>query len=80
MDPFERRRAVLTRVVREPAWQPEVASPEGRVLKELEMMQWVVLEVVGYSYRIHLTERGLERHREWGDERRGSRRERGLAS
>lgn len=74
MVPFERRRAVLLRVVREPAWQPEVSSDDGRILKELEAMHWVVLEVRGFSYVVHLTERGLERHRAWGDERRGARR------
>ena len=74
MEGFDRRREVLTRVVREPMWQPDVASPEGNVLKELEGMGWVVLEVLGYAYRHHLTERGLQRHRDWGDDRRGSRR------
>lgn len=80
MDGFDRRREVLTRVVREPVWQPEVASLDGQVLKDLEAMGWVVLEVVGYTYRHHLTERGLERHREWGDDRRGFRRRDGEAA
>ena len=74
MEGFDQRREVLTRVVREPSWQPEVASPEGQTLKDLEGMGWVVLEVDGFTYRHHLTERGLERHRDWGDDRRGARR------
>ncbi len=74
MEAFDWRREVLTRVVREPFWQPQVASPEGETLKDLEGMGWVVLEVDGFNYRHHLTERGLERHQSWGDERRGNRR------
>lgn len=74
MKEFDIRRNVLTKVVREPDWLAPVASREGRTLKDLEAMGWVVLEVRGYAYHIQLTERGLERHREWGDDRRGSRR------
>lgn len=79
MEAFDRRREVLTRVVREPMWQPRVASSDGETLKELEGMGWVVLEVVGYNYRHHLTEFGLERHRSWGDDRRGARRRKDAA-
>jgi len=68
------RRDVLVRVVREPDWRPEVASVDGPILKELEAMGWVELSVDGFSYAIVVTERGLERHRAWGDERRGTRR------
>ena len=74
MDVFDRRRAALQRAIREPDWRPEVASDEGQALKELEDMGWVVLNVEGFCYRQVVTERGLERHSGWGDERRGSRR------
>lgn len=66
------RRITLQRAVREPGWRPDVASPEGAILKELSAMGWVDLQVVGYQYCATLTERGLERHRSWGDERRMS--------
>lgn len=64
------RRLTLQRAVREPGWQPDVGSPEGAVLKELAAMGWVELEIVGYQYQMTMTDRGLERHRAWGDERR----------
>ena len=74
MEEFDIRRNVLTQVVRDPEWLPHVASPEGYALKDLEAMGWVVLEVDGYRFRVHLTVRGLDRHRSWGDDRRRSRR------
>ena len=70
MDGADVRRNTLQRVVREPDWQPEIAGPEGEALRDMEILGWVVLEIAGRTYRHHLTERGLERHRLWGDERR----------
>ena len=68
MDGVDIRRSTLARVVRDPSWRPAVASPEGRALKELSEIGWVVIEVDSFSYRVHLTERGLQRHRDWGDD------------
>ena len=74
MDRVDPRRRVLTRAVRERDWCVDVASEDGQILKELEMFGWVELTVDGFCYRHVVTERGLERHVSWGDERRESRR------
>lgn len=70
IDGIDARRETLRRVVREPEWQPKVASPEGKVLEELAAIGWVTLETVADAYSHTVTERGLDRHRTWGDDRR----------
>ncbi len=70
MDGLNLRREVLTLLVRQPDWQPLVDSPQAKILEELEAMEWVLLTKEDDAYRCELTERGFERHRLWGDERR----------
>ncbi len=70
MDFFDKRRQALVRAVRERDWVVSVDSADGEAMRDLEMLGWVELETVGPNYRHMLTERGLERHASWGDERR----------
>ena len=70
MDGLDLRRKLLSLVVRQPSWRPMAESREGEILKELEAMDWVVLVEENGAYSCELTERGLERHQLWGDERR----------
>lgn len=70
MDVIDRRRQALLRAVRERDWIVSIDSTDGEVMRDLQILGWVELEVVGPDYHHTVTDRGLERHASWGDERR----------